>query len=278
MFPGIALVDPPVKKSFYVDERGEQGAEPTVEVPSEPFQGGYDDFMPARSHSDKGVHSSSRDSLFDDLIYYWTMELPFVFQPQAPTLLSLSYYSLKVIIAEWMNFANLMHYAVVNLEYSLEDLSITLSELYGLESHIRELQSWRRRSTDSIYKMRLLARAVDSLRSESPSSDTWESLLCDIEHVVNRIDIYSRRFDAVIPVLTSFIQVVESRRSFQETKIITRLTYLALIFVPLTFVSSLFSMSGDLAPGKQQFWIYFAVGIPLMAVVFLVARRSLECA
>src|SRR5277367_6005662 len=83
------------------------------------------------------------------------------------------------------------------------------------------------------------------LRSESPSSDVWESLLGDIEHVVYRIDMYSRRFDGMVLVLTSFIQIVESRPSFQETKSITRLTYLALIFVPLGFVSDLFSMSGD---------------------------------
>src|SRR5256885_756049 len=102
-----------------------------------------------------------------------------------------------------MNFANLMHYAVVHLEYSTEDLSITLSELYGVESNIRTLQSWRRRSADSIFKMRLLALMVDSLRSESPSPDVWESLLGDIEHVVYRIDMYSRRFDAMIPVLSS---------------------------------------------------------------------------
>jgi hypothetical protein len=273
----LALVDPPVRNAFFVDERGKQRAKLPIDISSGPFQGGYDDFMPSTSYSNKSVNivrGSPRISLFDDLIYYWRKELPNIFEPQAPTLLALSYYPLKIIVAEWVNFANLMHYAVENLEYSIEGLSVTASELQGLESNIRTLQGWRRRTASSLNKMRSLAREVESLRSDSPFSETWESLIGDIEHVVSRIDIYGRRFDAMVPVITSFIQIVESRRSFAETKSITRLSYLALIFVPLTFVCSLFSMSGDLAPGKQEFWIYFAVAIPLVAVVFLVARLS----
>jgi len=211
--------------------------------------------------------------MLDDLIHYWTKELPSFFEPQMPTLLSLSYYPLKIIVAEWENFANLMRYAVENLEYSTEDLSVTISELQGLEANIRYLQSWRRRTAESLYKIRSLARVVESLRSDTTFSETWESLLGDIEHVSSRIDMYGQRFDAVIPVLSSFVQIVESRRSYAEAKNITRLTYLALIFVPLTFVCSLLSMSGDLAPGKRGFWIYVTVAIPLMAAVFLVARH-----
>lgn len=237
------------------------------------FQGGYDDFLPTGSYRIDDADGPPRSSLFDALIYYWTKHPPPVFKPQVPNLLSLSYYPLKIIVAEWMSFANLMHYAVENLEYSVEDFSISISELQGIEANLRDLQSWRRRSTDSLYKMRHLAREVESLGFDSNFAETWESLLDDIENVVYRIDIYAQRFDAMIPILTSFVQIAESRRSFAETKSITRMTYLALVFVPLTFVSSLFSMSADLGPGKKDFWIYFTVAIPLMVVVFWVARH-----
>jgi hypothetical protein len=50
---------------------------------------------------------------------------------------------------------------------------------------------------------------------------------------------------------------------------ITRLTYIALVFVPLSWVTGLFSMSEHYSPGQEQFWIYFATALPLLLVVLL---------
>lgn len=45
------------------------------------------------------------------------------------------------------------------------------------------------------------------------------------------------------------------------------MTYIALVFIPLSFTSTIFSMSDDFGPGKDRFWIYFATAIPLLLVV-----------
>ena len=73
-------------------------------------------------------------------------------------------------------------------------------------------------------------------------------------------------------VATSLIQAIDSRRSLTETINISRLTYLALSFIPLTFVSGLFSMNDNIAPGGKLFGLYFAVSIPLCIIVFLIVR------
>lgn len=161
-----------------------------------------------------------------------------------------------------------MQYTVENVESSVEDPSVKLSRLQQLESDLRRLQSWRRRTSGSLDKLRSLIHLVESFSTDSPFSETWESLVGDIKHVITRINMYSNRFDALIPVLSSCVQMVESRRSITEAKSINRLTYLALVFVPLTFVSSLFSMNEDLLPGRKKSWIYFTVAVPLVAVVF----------
>jgi Mg2+ and Co2+ transporter CorA len=211
--------------------------------------------------------------LLEDLVYYWRRDSPPSFNAATPSLLSLSYYSFKIMVAEWMNFANLVHYSVENLEYTLEGLSKNITELEGLERDLRSLQSWRRRVDDSIVKIHTLIRTAQSLRSDPSFSDEWESIIEDSSYIASRIGLYGRRFEAMVPVFTGLIQISESRLSFAETKNISRLTYMALVFVPLTFVSSLFSMTGDLAPGKRQFWIYFLVAAPLVIIVFMVARR-----
>jgi len=211
--------------------------------------------------------------LLEDLVYYWKRDSPPSFNAATPSLLSLSYYSFKIMVAEWMNVANLTHYSVENLEYTLEDLSKNITELEGLERDLRGLQGWRRRVDDSIFKIHTLIHITQSLRSDPSYSDEWESIIEDSYYIASRIGLYGRRFEAMVPILTGLIQISESRISFAETKNISRLTYMALVFVPLTFVSSLFSMTGDLAPGKKLFWIYFLVSVPLVITVFMVARR-----
>jgi Mg2+ and Co2+ transporter CorA len=209
--------------------------------------------------------------VFDDLIYFWKKERPPVFNPANPTLASLSYYPLKIVAAEWMSFTNLMSYSVEHYECSIEDHTISVTELTKLESYSRHLQSWRRCSVTSASIVRSLASFVKSGSIDLPGPEIWTSLVHDYEYIAATIDSYGRRLEAMTPVITSFIMIVESRRSFLETMNVSRLSYLALIFVPLTFVSSLFSMSEDTAPGSEGFWVYFAVAIPLLALVFLIA-------
>lgn len=45
----------------------------------------------------------------EDLMYYWQMERPRSFHEKDPSLLSMSYYPLKIVAAEWINYAAVMH-------------------------------------------------------------------------------------------------------------------------------------------------------------------------
>ena len=78
----------------------------------------------------------------------------------------------------------------------------------------------------------------------------------------------------MIPVVTSFIQLIESRRALLETANVTRLTVLAIIFVPLSYVATVFSMSEKYGPGGPNFWVYFAVAVPITLLVLLLAGAS----
>ena len=69
---------------------------------------------------------------------------------------------------------------------------------------------------------------------------------------------------------TAIASMEESRRAIQQNQNLGRLTYLAVIFAPLAFVSSFFSMAADLGALKETFWVYFAVAAPLSAIVFLI--------
>ncbi len=58
-----------------------------------------------------------------------------------------------------------------------------------------------------------------------------------------------------------------ARRSIREAKSSKAITLLSLIFIPMAYTSSLFSMSVPYGPGQEQFWLYFATAVPLILVV-----------
>ncbi|KAH9907264.1 hypothetical protein F4778DRAFT_721213, partial [Xylariomycetidae sp. FL2044] len=65
------------------------------------------------------------------------------------------------------------------------------------------------------------------------------------------------------------VQISDARRSIKENLNIKRLTLIAMVFIPLSYVATLFSMGDKYAPGQDGFWLYFAVSIPTLLLVFL---------
>ena len=272
---GLVLVDPPIRDPFFCDEWKKKNLERTVALRPRLFQNGFEDFLSTTSSSETNpeqLQGPGRLSMFDDLIYYWTKELPPVFNAANPTLLSLSYYPLKIVSAVWMNYLNFLEHIVHDYEYSTEDVSISSHELSHLQANLHYLQSWCRNSMAASAFVHTASNFIDSRCENSSCPEIWGELAADYSNVVASIEVHSSRFKAMIPVVTSLVQIVDSRQSFAETRNLSRLTYLALVFVPLAYVSSLFSMSGETAPGGKFFWVYFAVSIPLLGAVFLLAR------
>lgn len=234
-------------------------AEP-VKVLFESFLGGYEDFRdppPFSSFRDR-QNGPSRQSLLDDLLYYWAQEPPTSFDPANPGLASLAYYPMKIVAEEWMSYLTVMRQTIKEYEYSLEDLdgnSTLTSELDRLKSDLTSLQSWRRRILSTRQKTRAVLRFLEAHADGIAKHRSLAAVENDYKYLV-----------------TSMVQIVDSRRALAETSSVTRLTYLAVVFVPLTLTSGLFSMSGSLAPGENLFWLYFVVAFPLTVVVFMAAR------
>lgn len=66
-----------------------------------------------------------------------------------------------------------------------------------------------------------------------------------------------------------------ARRSIREAKSSKAVTLLGLIFIPLAYTSSLFSMTEPFGPGGKRFWLYFATSAPLIIIV-LAAYTALD--
>lgn len=246
----------------------------TVTLQTRLFQGGFQDFISGPSFADNiDVEVGPiRSSPLDSLVFYWGLEQPQGYNLNSPTLFSMSNYPLRMIAAEWMTYLELMYHSIKQYEYSPNNAVAAIGQIAILNADIYALQQWTRRCTATAQKIHY---TIDFLRHRMTKDDDMEYsalLTKDYKHIASGIDTYTRRLDTLVSVATSLIQTIDSRRSLTETINISRLTYLALTFIPLTIVSGLFSMNDEIAPGGRLFGIYFAVSIPLCILVFLIVR------
>ena len=189
-----------------------------------------------------------------------------------PSLFSLSYYPLKIIAAEWMTYLELMYHSFKQYEYSRSNGQLAIEQITLLNADIYALQQWTRRCMASAHKIRYVIDFLEHRVTKEEDLKCSALLTEDYKHIVLSIDTYSHRLEGLKSIATSLIQTVDSRRSLTETISISRLSYLALSFIPLTFVSSLFSMNDNIAPGGRLFGLYFAVSIPLCIIVALIVH------
>lgn len=205
--------------------------------------------------------------MLDHLVYYLERSTPGCTVDE-PTMLSLSYYPTRIVLAEWKMYTHLMNRYFKYYEYTLRDIEQRLHD-----SDIVDLQRWRRRGMQSRHKLTLLTEFIDYwLQQEHQESDRkpWSLVQRDIQHLQSNLEHYSRSLEQMVPIATSMVQLLDSRRGILEASHVGRLTFIALVFVPLSWVSSIFSMSDGYSPGHEHFWVYFATSVPvLLLVVFL---------
>ena len=106
--------------------------------------------------------------------------------------------------------------------------------------------------------------AADRLTMQGRGLNTSFTDICsDFERVRSFLSELQGRVDRLTAVVSSEISTEDSRRGLNENRNLSRLTWLATTFVPLTFVASLFSMSDNVAEMKYTMGWYFVTAIPL---------------
>lgn len=261
----IILTDPPAKA--IVETLNSE----TKTYPSTPLHGGFEDFDQPVSFSSFGLAqrncltSWDKSSMLASLLHYFQNHPP-GFVVAEPSILSLGYYPIKIALAEWMLYMHLVSRYLKYYEYSLQNIHNRLHD-----TDIVELQRWRRRSKQSQHKLHLLSVFISYWLSVEIDKRPWDMLLKDIDYIRLQLKDYSHSIELMVPVATSMVQLLDSRQSVLQAANITRLTYIALVFVPLSWVTGLFSMSENFSPGEEHFWMYFATALPLLLVVLFIS-------
>ncbi|KAL9117995.1 MAG: hypothetical protein Q9187_005465 [Circinaria calcarea] len=187
-----------------------------------------------------------------------------MFTALTPTLQALFYYPLKIVAAEWVNY-------IFVLGMSLREYELSISLTGDLIAELEKLNI-------NFPKIRRIIRFVKNHRDSEKPSEDWDALGEDYEFIYTEVSEHGERLEAMVPLITLAAALIESRRSLTETANVTRLTILALIFIPFSYIASLFSMAEDFGPRGSLFWVYFATAIPLAVVVALFATMPVRAA
>jgi hypothetical protein len=240
---GILLVDPTIVHGF-------------------PLWSGYGHF-----HSPPSINTPLEENMFPP---YGTSVQEFIFwtlsranaapntPPPSPDLLPLSFFTM--ICAQWILMCEYINARLGQIEWEME---LGLSHLYAqdFDHTLKTLLMWRRRMP--IYHS-FVERSISRLAARYKSDD-WEDILVNLKDILHRIEILHCRTDKIMAVSMAVTAREESKKATQESHAITRVSYLAFVFVPLSFWASFFSMSGDFP--VRTYWIYAAIAVPITTCV-----------
>jgi Mg2+ and Co2+ transporter CorA len=180
-------------------------------------------------------------------------------------------YALMMICANWKITLEYAATRMTQIEWQVENPSFNLRyKSEGLEGCMKRLHRWRR--VLPTYQTMVSDVLFGILRQDHrlfKSSIQIAELRADYEKTLSQIKALQQRAECIVSLVGTLISAEESKKSVQQNEYVYRLTCLLGVFIPMSFLSSVFSMNGDLNNIKGTIWIYFAISIPLTLVCLL---------
>ena len=247
-------------------------------MPSEPYQGGYLDFLRYANIEDACQSAGpSRESMLEDICYYWIYHSSCIDVQDDPSISTL--FLKKIIASNYMVLIEYVRAILSTLEWSVSRQNQDISEfkIAWAEQRWSDLQSWSRRCSEYCESIESIMDSLQIPLSEANASRDWISCEKDF-HLINRkLMGLKQRSDVLISSLTGLAGILgnrqtlkEASRSLHEAKSVKILTLLGMMFAPLFLTSGIFSMSEKFLPGATYFWVFITVAVPLVLLVFVV--------
>jgi hypothetical protein len=269
----VILTDPPVDIVRMGPGRGTR----TV-LRNTPYDGGYRDFI-RRDHIDIGttlIQGPPRTCLFDDLIFYLTTYPHLIRNWTNPAITTL--FLTKIVASHYLQLAEFTRSVISHFAWRLSRHErLTVFDPSLTETQWSDLQGLNRRCEEYVRdaELAMLALGLTLNGTEVRAPLDWLDYEMDfraILHHLLRVKERAGRLETSITSLSGIINsaqsLAETKRSLREAKMTRALTLVGLIFIPLAYSASVFSMAEDYNPGGQKFWIYFAVSLPMVLIVF----------
>lgn len=231
--------------------------------------------MEFEGDDDKSVHGPPRTSMFDDIIYYWTQRSHPSTARDAPK--AAAFYAKKIVIATWVNALEYVQKGISVLEWRLH--SVRKSKLPKNPREVHEDLEWLDGILTALHRWKwrcsvfcdLMDNNLTVLNIPLKDVDSLEKDAQDWIYIYKKLTIWESRAKDLAASAYNSIALLESTKSISEAQAARLLAVLGTIFLPLSLVASILSMSSDFLPGRPQFWVYIAVSLPLLLLCLFIA-------
>jgi hypothetical protein len=115
-----------------------------------------------------------------------------------------------------------------------------------------------------------LARLSQMAKNEL--AHTRSSVQGDLEHLMRRCLQLQGEVRTTSDALVRAGQLLQTQGSEEQTREINNLTRVAFLFLPLSFVASIFGMNVAQFANNPPIWIFFATAVPCTLATFLIAK------
>ncbi|KAF2850298.1 hypothetical protein T440DRAFT_110419 [Plenodomus tracheiphilus IPT5] len=181
--------------------------------------------------------------------------------------------TLYTVCAEWLVLCHKIKQCLSCYEtkYHVHDTILTQDRRYWRsESNWRGyLPQWKNMVDETLEQV---IAAEDKYATSSKAKEMFVDLISDFKRIQSMMSEFQVRVDRIETRKIAAQQHEAATQSVAESHRVTRLTWLATIFIPLTFVSSLFSMTDDVGRIMGTFRMYFGIAVPLAIASLLVIR------
>ncbi|KAI1808089.1 hypothetical protein F4811DRAFT_559389 [Daldinia bambusicola] len=257
-----------------------------------PLWGGYRPFKNSPTPEDQTRYDvPPRTTLFQDLLFWIQQTSQRDIDAIENNPRAMAFRILEIICAEWLTLSRYITARLGQIEWEIESpkwFEMQKQELQresiNFNMSLKKLHTWRRRLP--IYSA-MVADTRAKLFPDAPRRDPGtvdtsrrrerdciDDLEKDFAIAAAHIRDLLSRTERIAAVATAVAAIEESRRALEQNRTLGRLTYLAVIFAPLSFVSSFFSMSANVADLAGTIWVYFCVAIPVSLIVYLLVDKN----
>jgi hypothetical protein len=255
---------------------------------NKPFQDGYLDFIPPTSFDSPpsmsaiealGKTGHPHTSMLHDLTYYYQHHSKLLTADEWKTPQKSALFLKKIVAAHYLQLVDYIKVMLPSLELRLTTAWVEEQDQWkSLQTISRRCGNYRDDIEDTLLS---LGYPLDGKLDESSKLRTvdWKDCEKDLQYAYFRLKILKERADNLTTSMTGLASIAGNRQNLEEAKRVKRLNLLALLFIPLAYTSSLFSMQDNYAPNKKDFWVYWVSAIGVVAFtsfVTFVLDRALD--
>lgn len=149
------------------------------------------------------------------------------------------------------------HYFRLNVNGDAQRFSASVCQVMGeLEAGSSTISRW------------MLVKAL----CDTDSKACHQQLLYLIEH--QRLLDETRRDSLRLQLQASLLSIEESRKGIEQSKQVGRLTQLAFVFIPLTFVTGVFGMNITPFGGTAPLWKFWVTAGTISGIAFIIGLMT----